>query len=339
MGGADREPRRGRGRRERARGSGSRTSSRGWRRSGERAATSRARTACASTWPSSAPSSGPRAPSRRSGSSRAAGSRQPRSRRARTSSPSLGLLEKVRASVEAQRPELLPLFSPVAHVRLLVEEKEYGSANGALERLDAAARDTFEVRELEARVHLELGLAALAADRTDEAVAHWERAIERAEVRSRVAVPLSEAVLTRAKLLHSREDRDDAILLLQRALPLGERGILGVPLAHFLLERADGRIERASAGAGDGETDLGPAIAEMRGAVADLEEAVLLDPTNGGIRDRRNEAEDLLLALLARVRPGGRRQPAADEAVAAPPEEQAPAAGTSVAGRDTRARR
>ena len=91
-----------------------------------------------------------------------------------------------------------------------------------------------------------------------------------------------------------------------------------MPLAHFLHERADSRIERASAGAGDGETDLGPAIAEMRGAVADLEEAVLLDPTNGGIRDRRNEAEDLLLALLARAGPevvetgrrrGGRPRP------------------------------
>jgi tetratricopeptide (TPR) repeat protein len=239
----------------------------------------------------------------------------------------LNLLEKVRASVEAQRPDLLPLFSPFAHIGLLVEEKEYGSAYGALERLDAAARDTFEVRELEARVQLELGLAALAVDRTDEAVAHWERALERAEVRAQVAVPISEAVLTRAKLLHSREVRDDAILLLQRALPLGERGILGVPLAHFLLERADRRIERASAGAGDAEADLGPAIAEMRGAVADLEEAVLLDPTNGGIRDRRNEAEDMLLALLARAGPVV-VEPTLNEAVAAPPEEQAPAAVT-----------
>jgi tetratricopeptide (TPR) repeat protein len=215
----------------------------------------------------------------------------------------IGLLEKVQAAVEAQHPDLLRLFSPLAHIGLLVEEKEYGSAYGALERLDPAAREAPEARELETRVHLELGLAALAADRTDEALGHWERAIDRAEVRSWVAAPVSEAALTRAKLLHSREDRDGAILLLQRTLPLAERGILGVPLAHFLLERANGRIERATAGAGDGEADLGPAIAEARGAVADLEEAVLLDPTNGEIRDRRNEAEDLLRGLVARAGP------------------------------------
>jgi tetratricopeptide (TPR) repeat protein len=152
----------------------------------------------------------------------------------------IGLLEKVQAAVEAQHPDLLRLFSPLAHIGLLVEEKEYGSAYGALERLDPAAREAPEARELETRVHLELGLAALAADRTDEALGHWERAIDRAEVRSWVAAPVSEAALTRAKLLHSREDRDGAILLLQRTLPLAERGILGVPLAHFLLERATG---------------------------------------------------------------------------------------------------
>lgn len=215
----------------------------------------------------------------------------------------LGLLEKVRAAVEAQHPDLLPLFSPLAHIELLVEEKEYRSAYGALERLDSTGRDAPEVWELEARIHLELGLGALSADRTDEAIGHWERAIDRGKVRSRVAVPVSEAVLTRAKLLHSREDRDGAILLLQRALPIGEREMLGMPLAHFLLERADERVGRATAGAGDDEADLGPAIAEARGAVADLEEAVAIDPTNGEIRDRRNEADDLLRGLLARAGP------------------------------------
>lgn len=215
----------------------------------------------------------------------------------------LGLLEKVRASVEAQHPDLLPLFSPLAHVGLLVEEKEFASARAALERLDPDGREAPEAREMEARVHLELGAGALAGDRTDEAIAHWERAAELAEVRSDVAVPVSEAVLTRAKLLHSREEHDEAIQLLQRALPLGERGVLGVPLAHFLLERADGRIERATAGAGDDEANLRPAIAEMRGAVADLDEAVALDPTNSGTRDRRNEAEDMLHGLLARAGP------------------------------------
>ncbi len=215
----------------------------------------------------------------------------------------LGLLEKVRASVEEQHADLLPLFSPLARIGLLIEEKEYANARAALERLDADGRETPEARELEARVHLELGTGALAGGRTDEAIAHWERASERAEVRSDVAVPVSAAVLTRAKLLHSREEHNEAIRLLQRALPLGERGILGVPLAHFLLERADGRIDRATAGAGDDEADLRPAIAEMRGAVADLDEAVALDPTNGGTRDRRNEAEDMLHGLLARAGP------------------------------------
>lgn len=215
----------------------------------------------------------------------------------------VGLLEKVRASVEAQHADLLPLFSPLARIGLLIEEKEYASARAALERLGPDEREAPEARELEARVHLELGTGALAGGRTDEAIAHWERATERAEVRSDVAVPVSEAVLTRAKLLHSREEHDDAIQLLQRALPLAERGILGVPLAHFLLERADKRIARATAGAGDDEADLGPAIAEMRGAVADLEEAVALDPTNGETRDRRNEAEDMLHGLLARAGP------------------------------------
>ncbi len=215
----------------------------------------------------------------------------------------LGLLEKVRASVEEQHADLLPLFSPLARIGLLIEEKEYANARAALERLDADGRETPEARELEARVHLELGAGALAGGRTDEAIAHWERASERAEVRSDVAVPVSAAVLTRAKLLHSREEHNEAIRLLQRALPLGERGILGVPLAHFLLERADGRIDRATAGAGDDEADLRPAIAEMRGAVADLDEAVALDPTNGGTRDRRNEAEDMLHGLLARAGP------------------------------------
>ena len=215
----------------------------------------------------------------------------------------LGLLEKVRASVEAQHADLLPLFSPLARIGLLIEEKEYASARAALERLGPDEREAPGARELEARAHLELGAGALAGGRTDEAIAHWERAMERAEVRSDVAVPVSEAVLTRAKLLHSREEHDEAIQLLQRALPLAERGILGVPLAHFLLERADGRIARATAGAGDDAADLGPAIAEMRGAVADLEEAVALDPTNGGTRDRRNEAEDMLHGLLARAGP------------------------------------
>ncbi len=215
----------------------------------------------------------------------------------------VGLLEKVRASVEAQHADLLPLFSPLARIGLLIEEKEYASARAALERFDPDEREAPGARELEARVHLELGAGALAGGRTDEAIAHWERAMERAELRPDVAVPVSEAVLARAKLLHSREEHDDAIQLLQRALPLGERGILGVPLAHFLLERADGRIERATAGAGDDEADLRPAIAEMRGAVADLEEAVALDPTNGGTRDRRNEAEDMLHGLLARAGP------------------------------------
>ena len=215
----------------------------------------------------------------------------------------LGLLEKVRASVEEQHADLLPLFSPLARIGLLIEEKEYANARAALERLDADGRETPEARELEARVNLELGAGALAGGRTDEAIAHWERASERAEVRSDVAVPVSAAVLTRAKLLHSREEHNEAIRLLQRALPLGERGILGVPLAHILLERADGRIDRATAGAGDDEADLRPAIAEMRGAVADLDEAVALDPTNGGTRDRRNEAEDMLHGLLARAGP------------------------------------
>lgn len=238
----------------------------------------------------------------------------------------LGLYEKVRASVEAQHPDLLPLFSRYAAIALLVEEKEYGSAHGAIERLDADARDEPEVRDLETRVQLALGLGALSADRTDEALAHWERAIDRAEVRSQAAVPIAEAALSRAKLLHSRDQRDDGILLLQRTLPLGERTLLAVPLAHFLHERADGRIEAATAGSGEGVTDLGPAIAEMRGAVADLEEAVVLDPTNGAVRDRRNEAEDLLAALLARAGPEAVAEPVASEAEAAPAAEQAPTA-------------
>ena len=233
----------------------------------------------------------------------------------------LGLLEKVRGSVEAQHADLLPLFSPLAHIGMLIEEKEYANARAALERLDTEGREAPEAREMEARVHLELGAAALAGSRADEAIAHWERALERAEVRADVALPISEAVLTRAKLLHSREEHDEAIQLLQRVLPLGERGILGVPLAHFLLERADGRIERATDGAGDDEADLRPAIAEMRGAVADLDEAVALDPTNSGTRDRRNEAEDMLLGLVTRAGP--------DAGGAVEPEEVSSAAGES----------
>ena len=185
-------------------------------------------------------------------------------------------------------------------------------------------------------IQLEIGLRDLEADRVDDAFGHWERAIALAEVRSRIAVPVSESVLGKAKLLHSREEHDDAILLLQRALPLGERGILGVPLAHFLHERADKRIERATARSGDDEADLGPAIAEMRGAVADLEEAVTLDPTNSEIRDRRNEAEDMLTALLARAGPEAAAvvEPAADEAAAdAPSDEPAPAAAQSPAAK------
>ena len=124
--------------------------------------------------------------------------------------------------------------------------------------------------------------------------------------------------------------------MLQRALPLAERGILGVPLAHFLHERADKRIERATARSGDDEANLGPAIAEMRGAVADLEEAVTLDPTNGEIRDRRNEAEDMLTALLARAGPEAAAvvEPAADEAAAdAPSDEPTPVAAQSPAAK------
>ncbi len=215
----------------------------------------------------------------------------------------VGLLEKVRAAVEERRADLLPLFTPFAVIGRLVDEKEYDSALGALGRLDEDERTSPNAHRIEAKLHLGIGLRDLEADRVDDAFGHWERAIARAGERSLVAVPLSESVLGKAKLQHSREEYDDAIVLLQRALPLGERGILRVPLAHFLFERADKRIEHGTAGAGDEETDLGPAIAEMRGAVADLEEAVALDPTNSEIRDRRNEAEDLLGALLARAKP------------------------------------
>ena len=72
----------------------------------------------------------------------------------------------------------------------------------------------------------------------------------------------------------------------------------------------------------------------MRGAVADLEEAVTLDPTNSETRDRRNEAEDLLRALLARAGPAAAAvvEPAADEAAAgAPPDEPTPSAARSPA--------
>ncbi len=236
----------------------------------------------------------------------------------------IGLLEKVQAAVGERRPDLLPLFTPFAFIERLVDEKEYDSALGALERLDAEKRASPEARRIGARLQLELGLRALEADRVDDALGHWERAIALAEVRSRIAVPVSESVLGKAKLLHSREDHDEAILLLQRAMPLAERGILGVPLAHFLHERADKRIEGATLRSGDDEADLGPAIAEMRGAVADLEEAVTLDPTNGEIRDRRNEAEDMLRALLARAGPEAASvvEPTADEAVADTPSDE-----------------
>ena len=246
----------------------------------------------------------------------------------------IGLLEKVQAAVGERRPDLLPLFTPFAFIERLVDEKEYDSALGALDRLDAEKRASLEARRIEARLQLEIGLRDLEADRVDDAFGHWERAIALAEVRSRIAVPVSESVLGKAKLLHSREEHDDAIQLLQRALPLAERGILGVPLAHFLHERADKRIERATAGAGDDVADLGPAIAEMRGAVADLEEAVALDPTNSEIRDRRNEAEDMLRALLVRAGPEAAAvvEPAADEATAdAPSDEPTPATAQSPA--------
>jgi tetratricopeptide (TPR) repeat protein len=215
----------------------------------------------------------------------------------------VGLLDKVRAVVEERRPALLPLFSPFAVIERLVAEREYASALGALERLDAGSRASSEARRIEAGLWLGLALKDLQADRVDDAFGHWERALACAEARAPVAIPLSESVLGKAKLLQSREAHDDAIALLQRALPLGEREILRVPLAHFLFERAEMRIARATVAAGDEEADLGPAIAEMRGAVADLEEAVAIDLANGEIRERRNEVEDLLRVLLARTGP------------------------------------
>lgn len=248
----------------------------------------------------------------------------------------VGLLEKVQAAVGERRPDLLPLFTPFAFIERLVDEKEYDSALGALERLDAEKRSSLEARGIESRLQLELGLGELEADRVDDALGHWERAIAVAEVRSRIAAPVSDAVLGKAKLLHSREEHDGAILLLQRALPLAERGVLGVPLAHFLHERAEKRIEGAAARSGDGEADLGPAIAEMRGAVADLEEAVTLDPTNSEIRDRRNDAEDMLSALLARAGPEAPAvaEPTPDEAATeTPPVEPAPVTAQSPAAK------
>lgn len=242
------------------------------------------------------------------------------------------LLDKVRAAVGAQHPDLLPYFSPLAHIALLVEDREHGAALSALGRLVPDERDGPEAHELEARARLGAGMGALAVDRVDEAVSHWERAMELAGARSEVAVPVSEAVLARAKLFRSREDSDAAIALLQRALPLGERTLLGVPLAFFLAERAEARVRRAAESAGVEDADLAPAIAEARGAVADLEEAVVLDPTNGEIRDRRNDAADLLAALIARagpatVEPEGRGEAPADEAAA--PVEAGPAATRS----------
>ncbi|MEN6342743.1 MAG: hypothetical protein ABFC89_09310 [Methanospirillum sp.] len=228
----------------------------------------------------------------------------------------VGLLEKVQAAVDERRPELGPLFTPFAFIERLVTETEYESARGTLERLDEVLRRSPDARRIESRLELKLGLRDLEAGRVDDAFGHWERASALAEDRSGIAVPISESVLGKAKLLHSREERDGAIALLQRAVPLGERGVLNVPLAHFLLERADDRIESATIGAGEDAADLGPAIATMRGAVADLEEAVALDPTNSEIRDRRNEGEDLLRALLDRAVPEPVVEPAADEGAA-----------------------
>lgn len=230
----------------------------------------------------------------------------------------VGLLDKVRASVEAQCPDQLPLFSMFARIRQLVEDGEYESALGALERLDPAERGIAETRDLETRARFDLGLRALAADRTDEAFGHWERAYTLVEVRSAVAHPVSEAVLAKAKVLYSSEERDEAIRLLQRAVPFGERELLGAPLAHFLLERAEGRIARATGGEED--ADPNSTVAEVRGAVADLEEAVALDPENAGLRERRNAADSLLQALLARAGPGV----GAGDATAAPPDDLVP---------------
>ncbi|NLX48491.1 MAG: hypothetical protein GXY82_01185 [Methanospirillum sp.] len=234
----------------------------------------------------------------------------------------VGLLEKVQASVGEQRPELLPLFSPLARIEGLIDDREYESALGAIERLDDPVRETEEVRDLEGRVRLALGQRAIDEDRVDEAIGHWERAHAISGDRSSVAAPLSTAALARAKLLNSREDHDGAIALLQRAMPFGEREVLALPLAHFLLERADARIERAAALADEEDPGLSRAVAEMRGAVVDLEEAVELDPTNGGIRDRRNEAEDQLQALL--LRSGGE---IGDAPVVSPADEEAPTPG------------
>ena len=215
----------------------------------------------------------------------------------------VGLLEKVRTVVEERRPDLLPLFSPFAVIERLVQEREYDSARSALERLDAGSRASREVRRIETGLWLGLALGDIRADRFDDAFDHWERAIASADNRPSVAAPLSESVLGKAKLLQSREAHDEAIALLRRALPLGEREILRVPLAHFLFERAERGIARATVAAGDEATGLDPAIATLRGAVADLEDAVALDLANGEIRDRRNEAEDLLGGLLARTQP------------------------------------
>ncbi len=233
----------------------------------------------------------------------------------------VGLLEKVQAAVGELRPDLLPRFSPIALIDRLVEEREYEGALGAIERLEPEAREAPDVRRLEARVLLELGRGDLEAGRIDDAIARWHRAIALAEVRSAVAVPISGAVLGAAKLLHSREEHDEAIALLQKALPLGERELVGVPLAHFLLERAEARMARATDGADD-ET----AIAELRGAVADLEEAVTLDPTNGETRDRRNEAEDQLRSLLASAGPEPVEPGPVDRVAAAPAGEPGSAA-------------
>lgn len=208
----------------------------------------------------------------------------------------VGLLEKVRTEIEARSPDQLPYFSPLAHIRQLIKNQDLEIALAALDRLNPTERDKNDARELDASILLELSLKELAADRDDDAFKKLEQALDLTEDRSQLLERVSKPILDRADHRYNLGDLEAAIVLLQRVLSYGAVSMLGERLAHYLLERANAGIALATAEAEKGSTDT--AVAELRSAVTDLEEAANHDPENLEIQDRRDEADELLQRLL-----------------------------------------